>query len=156
MPEQKKRTEPLYLEDAYDRIRDSDSVYLYSENLSLDSTKELTKEDVAEHRHVSFAGCYEISRDPLTQRALIDPEGDEEFDTEMKYGSPVPMEICRSKHHKGRALIPKVEFEEGATKCRRCLRMEEFLARGRSTPEVSPKKRKWFRQFHGDKRASVR
>lgn len=133
-------------------IRDSDSVYLYSDSIALENTLPLTAEDVALHRHISVAGCYEVSRDPLRDHAILDPAGDEEFATEMKYGTAVPMKVCVSRRHKGRTLIPAVEFEEGATKCRRCQRFDEFLNRGKSTPEQSPKREKWFRQMHEDGR----
>lgn len=144
---QDEKDKPFDLNELFP-VRDSDSVYLFRENMPLDSTLPLTDEDIAEHRHIAYEGSDEVSRDPLNDPrapSILDPEGDIELQRELRYGSPVPMEICRSKHHKGARRIPKVEFLEGDTMCHKCRLMTEFLARGRSTPEVSPRKQKWAR-----------
>ena len=113
-----------------DEPRDSDSVYLYSKSMALDHTLPLTAEDMALHRHTSVQGCYEVNRDPLQREDILDPEGNQAFHIELKYGQPVPMHRCTSRWHRGRRLVPASNFTSNPDVCDGCIDAEkDFHAR---------------------------
>lgn len=117
---------------------DNDSVYLFHDDMLLDQTLPLTLADVALHRHSTVNGCDEVNRDPLLSHgadAVLDPDGDQDYAREMRYGKPVPMQRCESVHHRGRRDIPAGDFIEGDTWCRKCRLWENHLNKGTSKPE---------------------
>jgi len=129
-------------------IRDSDSVYLFAENMALDHTLPLTLADIALRRHSTVQGCYSVNRDLLLRNDVLDPRGDRVYAIEMKYGRPVPMKRCISILHRGRRDIPSTEFEEGKLICRACQGIIDHRARGTSAA-AETRKNGWKRMRNG-------
>lgn len=135
---------------------DSDSVYLFRDDMPLDQTLPLTLEDVALHRHTTINGCSEVNRDPLLSHeaeAILDPDGDKALARELRYGKPVVMRRCGCRLHRGRKDIPAAEFADGDDYCRPCRHALDYKARhGDARLDLVRAKQGWRRQMNADGR----
>jgi hypothetical protein len=77
---------------------------------------------------VKVSGSVRLPRDPYTAKP--------------RYAPPVPMMLCTSALHKGRRLLPAVEFDQIDT-CRACARLK-CAPPTEETPTV-PRLKRWSR-----------
>lgn len=143
---------------------DFDSVYLFSSHmplLGMPPSKTYIWSAVAGHFvgidfipgiHTTVIGCSQVNRDLSQETEVLDPNGDQTYAIEIKYGTAVPMHRCTCSFHKGERVIPAVEFKDGSDFCIPCQIKVWAKQEANAHPKKPIKKKKWYRQLREDGR----
>ena len=105
--------------------------------------------------HETVVGCQLVNRDLLREIAILDPNGDQPYAIEIKYGAAVPMRRCYCKLHEGERRLPAGEFPDNGKTCQGCLRKQGDTKRSvnlKADPILKPK---WSRASYSERVAKT-
>ena len=105
--------------------------------------------------HATVRGCSLVNRDLLREHHVLDPNGDQPYAIEIKYGTAVSMRRCYCKLHEGERRLPAGEFPDNGKTCQGCLRKQGDTKRSANLKAEPIPKPKWSRASYSERVAKT-